>query len=167
MERHFYALLPDQSVSDLTDELRKRYYPRSLNLHPPHITLVPPFQTDEAAKLWQEVTRISRTQKRLQLQLEGLGVFAHRQNVLHLRVARNEELTNYRSGLVNAAGIQPTWHEFSPHLSIGKLTDEQVARAMAELADQNLQTSFTGERVVDFQEKEDGGWEAVRELKLT
>lgn len=167
MERHFYALLPDPDVSDLTDELRGRYYPRSLNLHPPHITLVPPFRTDEAAKLWQEVERIAPGQRGFQLRLDGLGVFPHDKKILHLRVAENPELTGFRDKLVNAVGLRPTWPDFNPHLSIGKLTAEESAKATAELASRNLLITFISDRLVDFREKEDGGWEIVREIGLT
>jgi 2'-5' RNA ligase len=167
MERHFYALLPSSRISNLVDRLRDRYYPRGIELHPPHITLVPPFQTGLANEIWFRAEETSRAFQPFNLRLMGWGVFSNRQEILHLRVSVNPEFQNLRNRLMEVCDIKSDWQEFNPHLTVGKFTTRELEKIQKELEQTETNLEFIGDRLVDFREKGDGSWEIAHELKLT
>jgi 2'-5' RNA ligase len=167
MERHFYALLPSRQVSDLVDEMRARYYPRGIELHPPHITIVPPFQTDQSDEIWSRVEAVSQPFRPFHLRLLGWGVFSNRQEILHLKVSPSPELQVLRDRLLEVSGVSSDWEDFHPHLTVGKFSTEELSRVQGEIADREVNLEFTSDRLVDFREMGDGGWKIAHQRHLT
>lgn len=154
----FIALVPDPETSMKVNKLRARYYPASLRLHPPHLTLVAPFEIDDLEGLERELAALKLLPP--ELTILGLGIFPGRRSILHLKVGRTAELSRFQTVVRELAG-QPMPHPFNPHLTIGRLAGDELKKAQSELSAESWNWRFKVSGLVIFRKEDDHWVEAV------
>ncbi len=154
----FIALVPNEETADRVNRWRSRYYPRSISLHPPHITLVEPFEVINLARLQTKLTRLTLPPP--DLSVSGWGVFPGRKNIAHLKVELTPELGQFQREVAGLAG-QKMNHPFNPHFTIGRLTDDELKAAEEALSKIAWDWRFQVDKLVIFRKEDDHWVEAV------
>ncbi|HLD11677.1 MAG TPA: 2'-5' RNA ligase family protein [Patescibacteria group bacterium] len=164
--RYFVAITFPDGVSKEIDHLRRRFYPRSLKKHPPHITLFPPFSpVSEITDLSAPLRRVSLEVSPFLLDVKGVGTFERRrQHVLYLNVPVTKDLQNLFERIV--AHLAPLSRKvnlppfFKAHITVGNdLSKMSFEQAKTDLQSHEAVYSFKVDDIVLFQ-KEDNviGW---------
>ncbi|HKZ34822.1 MAG TPA: 2'-5' RNA ligase family protein [Patescibacteria group bacterium] len=164
--RYFVAITFPEGMSKEVDHLRRRFYPKSLKMHPPHITLFPPFSpVSEITDLSAPLRRASLEVSPFPLEMKEVGTFeGKRQHVLYLNVPVTKNLQNlferivaHLAPLAKKVNLPPT---FKAHITVGNnLSLKAFEQARKELQSYEGVYSFKVEDIVLF-EKEDKsvGW---------
>lgn len=127
---YFIAILPRSSqqelVTDIKKEIADKYHSKAALKSPPHITLQPPFQLEEAREneFLEKVKDFAREQNAFELHMNGFGSFKPR--VIYVKVgqcdaldALHDKLTLY---LENNFGISENLRKsrkYHPHMTVG------------------------------------------------
>jgi 2'-5' RNA ligase len=142
MSRFFVALIPPQHIFDYTNQVKQHfadnYKSRGALKSPPHITLQPPFEWDEAnvTQLEQHLKSFVSHQECVPVTLKGYGAFPPR--VIYIDVLQTHELMTLQANLMiyieklNICDPTAKTRPFTPHMTV----------AFRDLTKQNFQAAW-------------------------
>jgi len=155
----FIALLPPAEISDRTNQIKQHfaehYASRAALKSPPHITLQPPFQWQDAELelLKSCISKFASTQAVVEVMLNGFAAFPPR--VIYINVVKTQPLLDLQSNLATMAtdlqlvDSRAKNRSFSPHITVGfkDLTKQNFKAAWAEFQHQQLQYKFVANQL--------------------
>lgn len=157
--------------------MREHYGCRSGQRTPPHITLIPPFKTED--KSTEEVAAIllesvSSAQAILPLPFSSraliFGAFGHR--TLYAKILPDERWNSLRDTLwqtlSNELPLPPLRTPFIPHLTIANrdIPPQSIREALDHLNSKNVSLIFTVDRIALY-ELQEGCWMQIAETRGT
>jgi 2'-5' RNA ligase len=131
MSRHFIGLTLPHDFSKKVDEWRLRADPTKIKKHPPHVTLVTPFNSEEINKVREELTQFVTTYQLIPLPLLRIGQFQGAPES-HVAVQTTPDLLSLHTKINKVVGLKPRW-QFNPHITLGKLSSAESEQARHEL----------------------------------
>jgi 2'-5' RNA ligase len=135
-------------LASIIDEWRAKWHPYGLKTITPHITLVPPVKIEyQRVYLLEEITRPLSLGRKINIQINGFGLFDRKNCVLFVDVERDPALTHLHDVLIARAravfGFEPQPREFHPHITLAnRLSHDQCLRIMTEQLPRNFQDRF-------------------------
>jgi 2'-5' RNA ligase len=169
MAKFFVGLTLPRKLDKCLSSLSLQIDPDYTKRLPLHLTLNPPFETEEdPAILSDKIFQFGPDFKDLELQLAGFGVF-NRNNV-HIKVRPEARLEELRNKILSLTRYQPSYENFSPHISLGDhLSKEQIELAGEILNKKNLSEVFRPKYLDLFKHSEKPGdrrWESFERYLL-
>jgi 2'-5' RNA ligase len=131
MGRFFIGLTLPRDFSKKIDEWRLKASPTKVKIHPPHLTLVSPFSSEGIDKIKDGVADFSSTYRPIGLSLLRMGQFQGSPET-HVVVQTTPDLLSLHTKINKVAGLNPRW-QFTPHITLGKLTSGKSEQARREL----------------------------------
>lgn len=144
----FIALIPPEPLRSLVQKLKARFSSsfstkKALN-SPPHITLIPPFRTDEAeiTSIVNQIEEFVLNESTFEITLMGFGAFQPR--VIYIDVEPNNNLESLQKRLSSTLMVTNEPKQFKPHLTIATrdLTPEKFRRAWNIYKNEPFNESF-------------------------
>lgn len=156
MRLYFIALLPPQEIQDNATQIKQHFADKYVSRHalksPPHITLQPPFEWEDANVPILEATlkNFASTREPIPITLSGYNAFPPR--VIYIDVVRSPELlalhqdfmAYLESSLAIVDQVGKT-RPFAPHMTVAfkDLTKQNFKAAWTEFEKRQLHFEFT------------------------
>lgn len=152
----FIALLPSSEIQDYANQIKQyfaeKYASRHAQKSPPHITLQPPFEWQDAdvPALEECLGDFASSRESVPITLSGFAAFAPR--VIYINVVRSPELLRLHAdlmahlesnlGIVDKVGKT---RPFAPHMTVAfkDLTKQNFKAAWSEFEKRELYFEFT------------------------
>ncbi|MEH2096172.1 2'-5' RNA ligase [Nostoc sp. 'Peltigera membranacea cyanobiont' 213] len=160
MSRFFVALLPPQDIQDYANEIKQyfadRYASSGALKSPPHITLQPPFEWENAnlPLLEASLEEFASGQQPVAITLRGFDAFSPR--VIYINVVRSQELLTLQTDLMayiesNLAIVDEVskTRPFAPHITVAfrDLKKQDFQAAWPEFQKRQLHFEFTADKL--------------------
>jgi 2'-5' RNA ligase len=160
MSRFFVALLPPQDIQDYANEIKQYFADRHASSgalkSPPHITLQPPFEWENAnlPLLEASLEEFSSGQQPVAITLRRFAAFAPR--VIYINVVRSQELLTLQADLMvhieSNLGIVDEVSKtrpFTPHITVAfrDLKKQNFQAAWPEFEKRQLYFEFTADKL--------------------
>ena len=156
MSLYFIAIEPPNDLSkrirEIQRDFKERYGSRKSYDSFPHITLVPPFRSEESSEnsLIEKFHKIALPEQPFEIILDGFGSFSNRKNpVIFVKPHPSAHLNMMRNALVHHFTEAEDF--FHPHLTV----------AYKDLTPENFQRAWTEYNIKEF----NGKW-TVNSVKL-
>lgn len=180
---HFIAVpLDEENAAEIgvyRAYMRERYQCRSGQGTPAHVTLIPPFRSDNEAEATYSQGREELIEalflhadslpRAFTAGVAGFGAFGERTLFARVLPDREWEVLRgaVRKALSHIVRLPPPGKHFIPHLTIANrdIPSGAVASALAHLSQQDLAFTFPVDRVALY-EMHSGRWERVAEVPL-
>jgi len=173
---YFVALIPPEphkkQIANLKYQFAKKYHSvKSLN-SPPHITLIPPFETTDEKV--HEIEKYLKNEAKIHptfiVEIDGFGTF--RKNVIFLKVRQNEALELLRQSISESASNpllvkSKKVKSYTPHITLAfrDLTEQNFQKARADCQSTTFNARFRVGSI--FLLKHNGKhWEVKNEFPL-
>ena len=174
---YFVGIIPPEDifaeVHAFKERIAEKYHSQGALRSPPHITLFPPTQTQEAMEkqftsLLDEIAGHHHT---FEISLNGFGafppkvIFVKPEKELRMNVLSREIVDNYIHHISPVMELRT--FKFKAHITIGyrDLTPEMFAAAWGELKNKQYKRSFTATEVALFKH-DSKKWNIIHSAKL-
>lgn len=119
MTEYFIGLTLPPAEEKKIAAWRERFYPGSGKRHPPHLTIIPPFEWPEAQTDLADLDKLAATLPKTNLTFQGVGPIAGNEKIFCIRLQKTAELEKLRQKLLRLTHAE-TKPGFEPHLSLAK-----------------------------------------------
>lgn len=163
----------DESVRKIQWEFASRFESSRQLKIPPHITLIPPFESENSflESLKVLIESICLHQPTLSIRLNGFGFF--REKVIYINVEKTVELIQFQekieTNMVEQLGFQRKsyFNEFTPHVTVANrdLTSENFQKAKKEFMDRPFDATFSAHHIHVYKH-EQGVWKVFQHFSF-
>ncbi len=129
------VIFPSKKLQDVANSYRKRYDP-NYALIAPHLTVKEAFDAseEEIQEVVKALRDVANRTTPFTLQVTKVSSFSPVNNVLYLKVDKNDALHGLYDNLHSGALSQETEYAFVPHITIGqKLSDDEHLDVYSQL----------------------------------
>jgi 2'-5' RNA ligase len=163
----------DESIRKIQWEFSTRYESSRQLKIPPHITLIPPFESENSflEGLKVLIESVCLHQPTLSIRLNGFGTF--REKVVYAGVEKTVELIQLQekiqTKMVEQLGFKKKsyFNDFTPHVTVANrdLTPENFQKAKKEFMDRPFHATFIAHHILIYI-YEQGVWKLFQHFSL-
>lgn len=162
------ALFPSEDISEVANELRKRYDPR-YDFIAPHITLKEAFniEKDTFPEITASLKQIAEQTKPFEIEINKVSTFAPVTNTIYFKVEQNDSLLSLYEQFHTDSFPGESAYNFVPHITVAQeLAEDEISDIYGTLKLKNVQFKDHIESFHLCKQASDGTWSIVETFAL-
>lgn len=167
LTRRAVVIVLGRAVGPAIDRWRRIYHPNGARRLPPHITLIPPFNSDiPLPRLEEHLAQVCNQQRPFGLELVGV-VAARRVGMVFLRTAFGTDKVLELHRALCSGPLAPFAFDLRPHVTLARASDpEELERAYADLTERRLHFLTLVSEVTLMEKGQGGVWHTLGSFPL-